>query len=54
MQVNNLPAEDGTVDKEWLTYKKETPNYEYGDRPRLLKLHFDWDVNMSEKHVQLK
>ena len=49
VQVNNLPAEDGTVDKEWLTYKKETPNYEYGDRPRLLKLHFDWDVNMSEK-----
>lgn len=49
VQVNNLPAEDGTVsDKEWLTYKKETPNYEYGDRPRLLKLHFDWDVNMSE------
>lgn len=50
VQVNNLPAEDGTVsDKEWLKYKKETPNYDYGDRPRLLKLHFDWDVNMAEK-----
>ena len=50
VRVNNLPAEDGTVsDKEWLKYKKETPNYDYGDRPRLLKLHFDWDVNMAEK-----
>lgn len=50
VRVNNLPAEDGTVsDKEWLKYKKETPNYDYGDRPRLLKLHFDWDVNMTEK-----
>lgn len=49
VQVNNLPAEDGTVDKEWLTYKKETPNYDYGDRPRLLKLHFDWEINMTEK-----
>lgn len=50
VRVNNLPDEDGTVsDKEWLKYKKETPNYDYGDRPRLLKLHFDWDVNMAEK-----
>lgn len=50
VQVNNLPAEDGTVsDKEWLKYKKETPNYDYGDRPRLLKLHFDWEINMTEK-----
>lgn len=50
VRVHNLPAEDGTVsDKEWLKYKKETPNYDYGDRPRLLKLHFDWDVNMTEK-----
>lgn len=50
VRVNNLPDEDGTVsDKEWLKYKKETPNYDYGDRPRLLKLHFDWDVNMADK-----
>lgn len=50
VRVNNLPAEDGTVsDKEWLKYKKETPNYDYGDRPRLLKLHFDWEINMTEK-----
>lgn len=50
VRVNNLPDEDGTVsDKEWLKYKKETPNYDYGDRPRLLKLHFDWEINMTEK-----
>lgn len=50
VRVNNLPAEDGTVsDKEWLKYKKETPNYDYGDRPRLLELHFDWEINMTEK-----
>lgn len=50
VRVNNLPAEDGTVsDKEWLKYKKETPNYDYGDRPRLLILHFDWEINMTEK-----
>lgn len=50
VRVNNLPTEDGTVsDKEWLKYKKETPNYDYGDRPRLLKLHFDWEINMTEK-----
>lgn len=38
-----------TSESNWLQYKDEVPDYDYGDRPRTFNQRFEWETNVQEE-----